>query len=243
MSDSDKLHTGNLTPNVNPQNNEQLFDEIADALVAKGYIILDSALAGNLTEDLLAFFLSLNDDAFKRAGIGRQDDFQIDSSVRRDKIHWLQHNHFSEMAFLAWMDHIRLGLNRRLFMGLFDYEFHFAYYGVGAFYKKHLDAFKRSASIVEQAQSQSLQAQTSRVLSTVLYLNRDWQAGDGGELQIYAEDDITVLEKVAPEFGRLVIFLSEKFPHEVLPAQRERYSVAGWFRVNNTTNAVLDPPR
>jgi len=27
-----------------------------------------------------------------------------------------------------------------------------------------------------------------------------------------------------------VIFLSERFPHEVLPAKKKRHSIAGWFR-------------
>ncbi|MDF1725868.1 MAG: 2OG-Fe(II) oxygenase, partial [Alcanivorax sp.] len=31
--------------------------------------------------------------------------------------------------------------------------------------------------------------------------------------------------------------------HEVLAATRERYSIAGWFRCNNTTADWLDPPR
>jgi hypothetical protein len=30
--------------------------------------------------------------------------------------------------------------------------------------------------------------------------------------------------------GTLVVFLSDRFPHEVLPARRERLSLAGWFR-------------
>jgi SM-20-related protein len=38
----------------------------------------------------------------------------------------------------------------------------------------------------------------------------------------------------------VVIFLSERIPHEVLPATRDRYSIAGWFRVNATTGGRLD---
>ena len=45
-----------------------------------------------------------------------------------------------------------------------------------------------------------------------------------------AEDAV---ELVLPELGTLVIFLSEDIPHEVLPAMRDRYSIAGWFRVND----------
>jgi SM-20-related protein len=116
------------------------------------------------------------------------------------------------------MDEFRLAINQRLFLGLFDYESHYAIYPKGAFYKKHLDAFK---------------GKSNRVLSTVFYLNKDWQAHNGGELLIYKPESEEVLETVQPNLGRLVIFLSEQFPHEVLPAQQQRYSIAGWFRVNN----------
>ena len=34
---------------------------------------------------------------------------------------------------------------------------------------------------------------------------------------------------VLPESGRLVVFLSETFHHEVLPTRRERWSITGWF--------------
>lgn len=215
---------------------DQLFDRIADALVEVGYIILPQALPVLLVDQLVARLHALDDEDFKRAGIGRQDDFQIDTSVRRDRIRWLQQEHAAEVAFLKWMDELRLALNRRLFMGLMDYECHFASYGIGAFYKKHLDAFKRPAPLLQAPlQISPLQAQPSRVLSTVLYLNPDWQTGDGGELRLYDEADALVLETIAPEYGKLVIFLSEKFPHEVLVAKRERHSIAGWFRVSGPT--------
>lgn len=212
---------------------DQLVDQIADALVDSGYIVLPHALPMQLVDKLLERLHELDDEEFKRAGIGRQDDFQIDTSVRRDHIRWLQPKHPVEIEFLAWMDNLRLALNRRLFMGLMDYECHFASYGVGAFYKKHLDAFKRPTPLLQSTiQISPLQVQPSRVLSTVLYLNPDWQEGDGGELRLYDEEDVQVLETIAPQFGKLVLFLSEKFPHEVLVAKRKRHSIAGWFRVN-----------
>src|SRR5690606_40843214 len=51
---------------------------------------------------------------------------------------------------------LRLYVNRHLFLGLYEYECMFAHYPAGAFYKKHLDAFKSGIN---------------RRLSTVLYLN------------------------------------------------------------------------
>ena len=196
---------------------DALLDSIADALVTRGYCIIDDALPATLAEDLLQYFDSLQDQDFKTAGVGRQQDFQLAETIRSDHIHWLSTDAGATDDFLQWMDSLRVGMNRRLFMGLFDYECHFAYYPAGGFYKKHVDAFK---------------GKSNRVLSTVFYLNPAWQTTYGGELLIYAEDGEQVLERVLPGSGRLVIFLSEKFPHEVLPARCERKSIAGWFRIN-----------
>ncbi len=71
------------------------------------------------------------------------------------------------------------------------------------------------------------------MLSIVTYLNDDWQDSDGGELIIYTEDGDNIAERVYPRAGTVVVFLSEVFAHEVLPATRDRYSIAGWFRVNS----------
>lgn len=204
---------------------EHQLDLIADALVEQGYWVMDDALSKTLLSQLLNYFNQLQDDEFKAAGIGRQTDFQVQQTIRSDKIHWIQPSVDITAEFLGWMDSLRVGINRRLFMGLFDYESHFAHYPVGAFYKKHLDAFRGKCQ----------QGQSNRVLSTVLYLNDTWRPSDGGELLLYAEDDDNkVIETILPEYGRLIIFLSEKFPHEVLPAKRERKSIAGWFRVNES---------
>ncbi len=201
---------------------ELLLDSVADALVAQGYWIGDDLLPSNLTRALLKDFEQLQAEEFKSAGIGRQMDYQLQETIRADKIHWITDKTPATADFLQWMNLLREGMNRRLFMGLFDYESHFAHYPVGAFYKKHLDAFRTKGG----------QVQSNRVLSTVFYLNEHWLPENGGELVIYDENDTCVIQKVVPVFGRMVIFLSEKFPHEVLSANRERKSIAGWFRIN-----------
>ena len=35
-----------------------------------------------------------------------------------------------------------------------------------------------------------------------------------------------------PKASTLVVFLSDKFFHKVLPAKQKRYSITGWFRVD-----------
>jgi len=73
----------------------------------------------------------------------------------------------------------------------------------------------------------------------VFYLNPNWQPQDGGQLLLYVQGETI---EVAPNFGTLVTFLSEDVPHEVLPASRTRYSIAGWYRLNQSMNGAVDPP-
>lgn len=194
---------------------ESLFDQIASALAGPGFIILDQPLPESLTQGLIAN-LQQQQAALKPAGVGRQGDYQLNQSVRGDAIQWLEPGDSIVTEFLHWMDKLRLGINQRLFLGLFDYECHYAVYAPGAFYQKHRDAFRGNPG---------------RKLSTVLYLNPDWDRVAGGELVLYDEAGEGQLIRVAPECGKLVIFLSEDFPHEVLPATQLRRSIAGWFRI------------
>jgi SM-20-related protein len=75
-----------------------------------------------------------------------------------------------------------------------------------------------------------------------VYLNSGWTGTDGGELVLYKDDFDREGIKVIPLLGTVVVFLSEEFPHEVLPAKRDRYSIAGWFRVNTSVTDRVDPP-
>ncbi len=214
--------------NLNPDSqfsSEQL-DLIADNLAQNGFIILKQALPEALLMQLKQRAQTFDAVHWKQAGIGRAQQFQRDENIRSDSIHWIDKEDPIERSFLTHMDSLRQGLNQRLFMGLFDYESHFAVYQSGQFYQKHIDALK---------------GRSNRVLSTVLYLNQNWNCEDAGELLLYSPKDDQVLDKVSPSFGTLAIFLSEDFPHEVLPAKRERYSIAGWFRINNNQGGQVDP--
>src|SRR6187431_1579166 len=150
---------------------ESLFDQIADALAGPGFIILDQPLPESLIQGLIVN-LQEQQTVFKPAGVGRQGDYQLNQSVRGDAIQWLEPGDLAVTEFLHWMDKLRLGINQRLFLGLFDYESHYAVYVPGAFYQKHRDAFRGSSG---------------RKLSTVLYLNPGWDPVAGGELVLYDE--------------------------------------------------------
>jgi SM-20-related protein len=196
-------------------------DALLDAIAEQGWFIWDDFLTAEQVQ-------SLRDCApenWKRARIGRNDDLQRETTIRSDKIQWLSQNMAQPVQdYLERMEQIRQAVNRDFFLGLFEYEAHFAKYEQGDFYKKHLDAFR---------------GQENRKLTTVFYMNEAWQPADGGELKIYDLDD-QLIDTVAPVAGRLVVFLSEKFPHEVLPTHADRVSIAGWFRTNGVTANKLD---
>ena len=194
-----------------------LFTRIANDLRDRGYSVCPEAINPVLLNGMAQKLASLGEVQFKPAGIGRRQAHRMNESVRSDNICWITAESQMEQNWLNWSRKLQSFLNRRLYLGLFSFESHFAHYEAGAFYKRHLDAFR---------------GETTRVLSLVVYLNPDWGPADGGELVLYLEDTNQQRVSVLPMLGTLVVFLSEEFEHEVLPAKRDRYSIAGWFRVN-----------
>ncbi len=216
------------TPLDEQRGQQQLFDTIARDLVDKGFSITPNALPPELAQGLWGHATNLENQQFDPAGIGREQDQTLNRFVRSDEICWINGETDIGKRWLEWAQALQAFLNRRLYLGLFSFESHFAHYGAGDFYKRHYDAFRGEAN---------------RVLSLVVYLNPGWQPSDGGELVLYRDDTDLEGIRVTPAMGTAVVFLSEDFPHEVLPAQRDRYSIAGWFRVNTSTAARVDPPR
>lgn len=192
--------------------NAPVFERVADALATQGWGVLDAALPETLASRLLERATSL--ECYRRAAVGRHEQRQRNSFVRRDEVVWMRGADAAESEWLDWMRRLREHLNRELMIGLNEYEGHFAHYAPGAFYRRHVDAFRGEAN---------------RVLSVVAYLNPGWLPGDGGELVLY-ETGGTELGRFPPQLGTLAVFLSEEFPHEVLAARRDRFSIAGWFR-------------
>ncbi|MEQ8408148.1 MAG: 2OG-Fe(II) oxygenase [Gammaproteobacteria bacterium] len=207
---------------------DDLFEAIASGLEQQGYVVLPAALPETIAASLLDYLAVLEANRFHRAAVGRGNDQQRNQFVRRDRIHWIEDDHQESGQWLAWSKRLQQYLNRRLFLGLFSFESHFSFYEAGDFYRKHLDAFR---------------GESNRVLSLVTYLNKGWEPDQGGELVIYTPDGAEEMLHVQPGYATLVLFLSSEFPHEVKPTSRDRFAVAGWFRVNNSINDNIDPPR
>ncbi|MGF1699464.1 2OG-Fe(II) oxygenase [Photobacterium makurazakiensis] len=198
--------------------------KLIDALATQGYFVWDDFLTPVQVDALK----SCLPEKWSKARIGRNDEVMRESSIRSDKIHWLAAEQgVAAQDFLERMEVIRREVNKQFFLGLFEYEAHFTKYEKGDFYQKHLDCFRGNEN---------------RRLTTVFYMNDSWSEQDGGELVVYDLDDRELMT-LQPKSGRLLVFLSELFPHEVLPTNVERFSIAGWFRTNGVKGSLLDIAR
>jgi len=195
-------------------------EEVLDAVDRCGWASVAGCIGAEdsrrLTQECRAAFES---GGFRPAGVGRGTGLEVRGEIRQDQVMWIDPAVLSveQAAWLVSLEGLRLALNRRFFFGLFEYEGHFAVYPEGAFYKPHLD---RHAG------------KSDRIVTVILYLNEDWQPGDGGELKLWTTPEGREGEfvLVQPRLGTLVCFMSGDFWHEVLPAIKPRMSITGWFR-------------
>ena len=189
------------------------FADIADGLAEQGYAVIDQFLSQHEVNNILDAAEFKDIKLFKKAGIGNNQNVQIQEGIRGDFIQWLDKDNAPAPVkiYLDKLDALTKFLNQALFLSLKDYEVHFARYPVGTFYKRHLDQFKQD---------------DHRKLSIICYLNHDWKEDQGGQLRMYLPDSSV---DVFPIAGRLICFRSDQLEHEVLPATRERMSITGWM--------------
>ncbi|MBV6826830.1 2OG-Fe(II) oxygenase [Pseudomonas sp. PD9R] len=188
---------------------------IVDDLAANGWSQQNIFLPLDLTRTLAAECRKrAAEGELAPAAVGRGPSSEIREGIRGDHIQWIEPGQVEACdSYLSLMDSLREAMNRDLFLGLEDFESHFAMYPPGAFYLKHVDRFRDD---------------DKRMVSAVVYLNDAWLPEHGGQLRMYLGNDRAY--DVQPTGGCLVVFLSGEVPHEVLPATRERLSLTGWFR-------------
>jgi len=215
--------------NIDEPTQNLLINTAIDALAQDGYAIVDEFLPLQHVKSLAAEIEKrIAGQQMLPAGTGKQAT--RNATVRGDYTAWLDEasDDVATQAYFALMDTLKQAVNQQLFMNLHRLETHLAYYPIGSVYQRHLDQFSHGVADTIK----------TRQLSCVLYLNEAWQAQDGGELRLYlpilndpntpkmAEQYLEIL----PMAGRLVLFLSGEFWHEVRPAKRARMSLTGWFR-------------
>ncbi len=200
-----------------------LYEQAITGLVDTGYAIIEDFVDEETIRGLRYNLQSQFDDGeFKRAGIGKWNNFQKNTEIRNDYIHWLNNRSEepTERHLIELVQDFVDYLNRTCFTGILSFEFHYAIYPKGSFYKRHLDQFSND---------------DSRRYTMIFYLNENWGEKDGGQLVLYlGNETVTIL----PKGGTLVFFESQKIEHEVLPSYRERMSLTGWLK-NSETRILL----
>ncbi len=179
-----------------------------------GWASIDQALSPEQAQDLLKWAQAQKiKGLFHAAEMGRGSERHQNQQLRGDSTYWLEAA--LHPPLFAALDVFQQKLNKELYLGLQEFECHFAHYPAGARYDKHLD---------KTVAAQPLSGE--RVISFVLYLNKNWTADDGGMLKLYVSPE----QLIEPTLGRMIVFRSDSIWHEVLISNNERWSLTGWFR-------------
>lgn len=189
--------------------------EISATLERTGLCIVPDFLNITTTQAVLLDLKALKKTGqFIRAGVGQGQQHRVQDTIRRDEVFWLDELLANATQQLLWLkiNALKQALNRELYLGLKDFEGHYASYPRGGFYARHRDSFHRDEA---------------RCVSVIIYLNPLWKTKDGGQLRVYTPGHDT---DIAPLAGTLVCFLSHELEHEVLLSHKNRLSFSGWFK-------------
>jgi len=193
-------------------------DALITLLAEQGWAVVEGFFTPHWAKGALAEIRAIErTGGFKLAAVGRRRARKVARRIRSGENHWLLPDSAPPYlaVYFAVLNELMALMNRRFFLGLWSLEVNAARYPPGAFYRRHVDAFK---------------GRSNRKVSTIAYLQEGWRPDHGGLLRMWTPDGAMV--EIPPSAGTLVCFLSEETPHEVLPARRRtRYSLSGWFRV------------
>jgi SM-20-related protein len=191
------------------------FDILIDSYLENKVGIDTSFLGLDLSNGLEQNIKDLqHDDSMLPAGIGNNTLKDHKQKLRGDKIFWMDKSHDNkfEQEFLHLVENFIEHLNHTCYTGINAYEFHYAVYEEGSFYKRHLDQFKSN---------------NNRKFSLINFLNKNWMEEDGGQLNIFHPSDV---QCILPEAQTAVFFKSDEIEHEVTMANKERMSITGWLK-------------
>lgn len=188
-----------------------------DSLVENGWYHQENVLS---REQVLKLSQLCRGRTLTKASIGNGDKKVINESIRSDNISWLtdEEKEREILGYQRFADDFSKKLNEGLYLGLSEFECHFAQYPKGSFYKAHKDSFKND---------------DRRTITLITYLNENWQEGDGGELRLHLKDNVV---DIKPYGGSIICFRSSEILHEVLMSNTKRLSLTGWFLKRNFNN-------
>lgn len=189
------------------------------ALGERGWFLRDGLLGGSAARAAHGAVQALAAAGRLRpAALGRGATRRVDEAYRGDAIAWIAEDGVPVGLEPLWRSFVALrdALNRDAYLGLGSIEVQVARYpGGGAAYGRHRDAFPAPGA-----------ARPNRRVTAIYYANPAWAADDGGALRLHADDGPV---DVAPLLDRLLVFLSERVEHEVLPTRVPRWAVTAWL--------------
>jgi SM-20-related protein len=84
------------------------------------------------------------DDLATLPGSAGRPTIQLDRTIRKSRIAWMDGSTPAQAGFLQWAEQLRqVPQLQALMIGLFEFEACFAVYRPGEFYDRHLDSFRR----------------------------------------------------------------------------------------------------
>lgn len=217
-------------------------------LAKNNYVVIPNFLTAELQKSLRQDVGQLQDGGhFKIAKIGQDSTNTLNRQIREAQTCFIggsgprdipDSSARSEMTSLLQSVCAKLSQNDALQSPKLDQnlsELLYAYYPQGGFYRRHRDAIAGSASVL-------------RTFSLLLYLNEDWKESDEGYLRMHMDsggDELPAGEQpkfldVMPQGGTLVLFDSEKVPHEVLDTKSERLAIVGWYNRELSASDIKD---
>jgi len=80
---------------------------------------------------------------FRHARVGNGASMQLRPEIRNDRVLWLDSDKpgATQLPYFLDLETLRREINRNLYLGLFEFEGHFALYPPGASYDIHFDRF------------------------------------------------------------------------------------------------------
>ena len=228
-----------------------------DQLASKGYVVIPNFISDEMVSNLAKDVSDLRSkNKFQIAKIGQDSTNTLNKNIRVAETCFLGEGKLSDVpspardGLYAALDSARNSLSGNTRLDEQDWqtgevskgapaldreltEMLYAYYPSGGFYRRHRDAVPGSASLL-------------RCYSLLLYLNQGWKKEDGGELRMHFDSGGDFLPEgetpnfldIEPKAGTLVLFKSDKVPHEVLDTYSERLAVVGWYNRAPTMSDV-----
>lgn len=213
-------------------------DTLARHLTAHGYLVLDSFIAGDAAEQLERHVHRLHDEGILRPGeiAGDQSTWRtsrgdmVTSMPSKDPRCPSLAQHVSAVDALcaALKPHVPelaaySGRSQPMLA---------VYPGQSTSYPRHVDNPDGNG----------------RILTCIIYLNSEWESGDGGELRLapaWPADHARAAPffDIAPLLNRLVLFWSDaRMPHEVCPALKKRAAITLWLVDTTAAKEPRDSP-